>query len=494
MNFIEKHHIEISCAKQSTAKHIQHEIGYVFEQTLYPKLDELLSRYDVSDHVWQVETLEVSIPNLTMSNWKHNLISAILEQVEVFFAANQKQKVNEKTTSNNHKIVSKDFLYQQLLLQYLTEGKLSLNTSTDRLSHIMNVVKVDEQFSDALFNAIEQDSELLHNVVLRLVLNLPHQLQRALADTLNVTKDIDGLRAILKQGPKSLEPFALYLLWITIINSSGPNCNTKTLTDAILKSAHTYFSISEPELIKHIEIWQTRIHSKTFKNKVIFKGFQKTLVSIASKVAGVNTNTKQKNDDTSLKNATNTDIESILEALQGYSHNESQDDTSYMYIKNSGIVILSPFLVPLFERLGYLEASQWKDEVLQHRAILLMHYLVYGTAEIFENELVLNKILCGVAVATAVKTDWDITKEEKVQCQELLESVITHWSILKDTSVATLRDTFLQRNAKLTEYKEAQYELIVEHQSVDILLDHLPWGIGTIKTPWMKHFLTCQWL
>jgi len=41
--------------------------------------------------------------------------------------------------------------------------------------------------------------------------------------------------------------------------------------------------------------------------------------------------------------------------------------------------------------------------------------------------------------------------------------------------------------------KEDLIELWVEQKGVDILMAQIPWGIGMIKTPWMKRFLECHW-
>jgi hypothetical protein len=186
------------------------------------------------------------------------------------------------------------------------------------------------------------------------------------------------------------------------------------------------------------------------------------------------------------------EIDKILEALQGNSNKNSAQN--YTYVNNAGLVILHPFLTSLFDQLGYWKDQKWKAEKYRHRAVLLLHYLVYGKSKVFENELVLNKVICGVEASTPVSTKWQMTKTEAAKCDELLSSAIEHWSILKDTSVSTLRETFLQREAKLVSFKENKYELIVEQQSIDVLLDHLPWGIGMLKTPWMKNYLSCLWV
>jgi len=35
--------------------------------------------------------------------------------------------------------------------------------------------------------------------------------------------------------------------------------------------------------------------------------------------------------------------------------------------------------------------------------------------------------------------------------------------------------------------------LQVEQKPVDVLVNHLPWGIGTIRLPWMQEILYTEW-
>ncbi|MBK8553377.1 MAG: hypothetical protein IPL53_20865 [Ignavibacteria bacterium] len=73
-----------------------------------------------------------------------------------------------------------------------------------------------------------------------------------------------------------------------------------------------------------------------------------------------------------------------------------------------------------------------------------------------------------------------------------MESVIKHWSALKNTSAEGLRNTFFLRAGKLT-MNEGECLLQVEQKSVDILLNKLPWGISMIKLPWMEDILKVEW-
>jgi hypothetical protein len=86
-----------------------------------------------------------------------------------------------------------------------------------------------------------------------------------------------------------------------------------------------------------------------------------------------------------------------------------------------------------------------------------------------------------------------LTKEQIAEADVMLLSVIEHWSVLKNTSVQGLRESFLQRNGKLTLVNN-EWLLQVEQKSYDMLLQHLPWSISMIKLPWMKNLLKTEWV
>jgi hypothetical protein len=122
----------------------------------------------------------------------------------------------------------------------------------------------------------------------------------------------------------------------------------------------------------------------------------------------------------------------------------------------------------------------------------LLRYLVFEGEQFEELEVVLEKLLCGIALAESIAERPRLSDEEKEQAGLLLQSVIEHWTVLKSTSPAGLRHNFLQREGKLV-FKNGQWELRVQKQAHDLLLDYLPWSISIIKLPWMKYVLNVKW-
>ncbi len=162
------------------------------------------------------------------------------------------------------------------------------------------------------------------------------------------------------------------------------------------------------------------------------------------------------------------------------------------YLPNAGVVLLWPLLQVLFDRLGYLEQRQFRDAAGAERAVHLLHFLATGEENPAEPLLTLAKLLCGVEPGHPVVRELPLTAAEKTTGEELLRVVLGRWEALKNTSIAGLRETFLQREGKLA-WLPDRATLTVETKTLDILLDRLPWSIALIKLPWMALPLYVTW-
>lgn len=161
-----------------------------------------------------------------------------------------------------------------------------------------------------------------------------------------------------------------------------------------------------------------------------------------------------------------------------------------LYIENAGLVLLHPFLPRLFEGLGIAV----EDKLIQpERALCLLQFLTTGQRIAPEYDLVLPKILCNLPLEAPVESGIELTDSETAEAEALLSAVIQHWDALRNTSIDGLRGTFLLRFGKLSLRDDGDWLLQVESKTVDILLNHLPWGIAMIKLPWMQRMLWVEW-
>jgi hypothetical protein len=174
------------------------------------------------------------------------------------------------------------------------------------------------------------------------------------------------------------------------------------------------------------------------------------------------------------------------------SNRENIDFSEEIFVENAGMVLLHPFIAGLFSNLQLTENGKFIAESDQSLAARILQNLVYGENEMAENFYPLNKIICGMGITQILGEKMEISQEIKMECEDLLQAVIGHWSVLKNTSIEGLRETFLQRTGKITRVEKG-WRLQVERKTVDVLLAKLPWGMGIIKLPWMDEMMFVEW-
>ena len=170
------------------------------------------------------------------------------------------------------------------------------------------------------------------------------------------------------------------------------------------------------------------------------------------------------------------------------------DDRPGLVVDHAGLVVLHPFLPRLFERLGVAApGTRAIDEALLPRAAALLAYAALGDDNALDFELGLIKVLLGLAPETVVLTPaGSLSAADRDEVDALLHSVIEHWQVLRHTSIAGLRGSFLQRRGLLNAV-DGTWRLRVEPDSFDMLIDRLPWALGPIKLPWMNTLLFTEW-
>ena len=166
--------------------------------------------------------------------------------------------------------------------------------------------------------------------------------------------------------------------------------------------------------------------------------------------------------------------------------------TEPLVVSNAGLVIVWPFLPRYFDMLGMMDKSAFINDETATRAVLLLQFMVTGTAAAPEHELVLNKVLCGLPLSTPVPLSIELTEREREVTSQLLNGVLQNWPKLKNSSIDALREGFLVRDGYLRE-TEQTWDLKVEKRTLDILMQSMPWSLGTIKYSWMKKRLLVEW-
>lgn len=161
-------------------------------------------------------------------------------------------------------------------------------------------------------------------------------------------------------------------------------------------------------------------------------------------------------------------------------------------VRNAGIVLLNNYFVMLFERLGLLSEKKFTSLENQSKAAQYLQYLVTGLSNTEDIDLPLNKVLCGLPLTQTIPDEIEITAENQKLINSLLQSVISYWDAIGNSSLDGFRSNWLVRNGVLVELAD-RWELKVDERAYDILINKSPFSFSIIKYPWMEKPLYVIW-
>jgi hypothetical protein len=171
---------------------------------------------------------------------------------------------------------------------------------------------------------------------------------------------------------------------------------------------------------------------------------------------------------------------------------QPQDHVAPIRILNSGLVILQSFIPTLFSRLGLVEDQKFVTHRAQRHAVHLLQFLVTGCRETAEEHLVLNKLLCGLALHEPVEVGIEISAEEEEVCHSLLNAAIGYWNAIGESSIEGFQGNWLVREGSLNDAGD-HWDLIVKKRVYDLLLARSPFSYSVINFPWMAKAIYVTW-
>ncbi len=169
-----------------------------------------------------------------------------------------------------------------------------------------------------------------------------------------------------------------------------------------------------------------------------------------------------------------------------------------IWVDDAGQVLLAVYAERLFKHLELLDQGRFKDEAARALAVQCLQQLCHGGQPREACDTVLSRLLCGAGPSALLPGVPPLPPETTALLEQLLQAVIAHWKALGNTSVAGLRETFLQRQGRLLKDKPRDdappaWRLRVARRGFDVLLDRLPWSFSTIRLPWMEGVLHVEW-
>lgn len=172
---------------------------------------------------------------------------------------------------------------------------------------------------------------------------------------------------------------------------------------------------------------------------------------------------------------------------------EKREEEHRLFTEDAGLVLLHPFFLPLFNRLGLLdEQDKFLSLDRQLRAVHLLKCLAEGfTKEQDDNDLFFCKLLCGLPYEFPIGDEFRIKEQEKQEINDLYRAILDYWNPFKSSSHESMRQAFIKRKGAV-EKSEEGYVVRVAGSSIDILMDDLPWAISIFFLPWTSPFLV-EW-
>ncbi|MBK8983219.1 MAG: hypothetical protein IPM38_13085 [Ignavibacteria bacterium] len=463
---IEKQFIEIEMQGKVDAFSFKDQLMDICTNKLIPGIEKLFDNKIPGDRIIRIDKLEIDAGNVSFENWENRFVESVIKNLSQYIDEIETDSFGNEE-SNNEKYINKEKKDSESILYFLEKGFLPWHSDTDSRNALQLILEEllsndDERFKKDLKELLRKNRDALKRLVLQFDKDKLELIQKKLFHEINADKITEIWRKILSQVNISYEQQKenIYLALFSVRLSDGSPISETTLIHNI---SEEIMRLLKPEFISKL----TEILGQ-HDNNDIEKIVHETLLQFSEPEIKIREVKKERPE-------------------------EKPDHENYeWYISNSGLVILHPFLLKLFENTGYIENKEWIGNEQQQRAIALLQYAVTGAEEYPEFLLMLNKIICGYDISDSLPAEILLSEFEKNEADELLKSVIGHWTALKNTSVPGLRETFLMRDGKLSRDDEG-WLLQCEVKTVDILINKLPWGMSMIKLPWMKEMLRVEW-
>lgn len=481
LHIIQKQTIEINFDSLDDSAGLQNHVADVFYEELQPRMEMLLDEMFGENQFASIDKLEIDLGILNLKNWEQEFSEQAIHKLKDALIQVNKEEIDSKKIEET--TAPETFFF------YLENGFLPWNKRIESLAELEKLIHVSDELIVRLKNLVQQNEKVAERLAYQFSEEFNAKVITAFTESNN--NKTDSLSAILEKiGALQRGKFGHSLIERHLANATilkvyaseeYKNREIQFFTLLLSKIKNKAELRSEiSEIIKELNIHPYRQSRSTIEN-MPEPQLPEEQESQAESVQQENQN-----------RAAGELSKAKPETRNNKPITESTESPETIYIGNAGLVLLHPFLPALFEHLKLVNENSWIDETSRLKAVLVLEFLATGTEEMEEFDLVLNKLLCGIETGEIVPAETDFDSVTYTECDNLLNAVIQHWEVLKNTSVAGLRETFLQRNGKLSKVDDG-WRLQVEQKSFDILLNQLPWGIGIIKLPWMNEMLYVEW-
>ncbi len=445
---------------------LQHRLSHFFYTSIMPVLEKTFDMAAPGDRMICLDKLEVDLGDITMKDiqkedWAKLLMARLAREL--------KDKVRLERA--RHLPVDTGIAISQQWIYYMERGYLPWNT-----------IQTDAAWFNHVLEGFAGDSKAIEK--LRLLINNNRKAVSRIARVHSPVFLVHLVEVLTAKKQSGLDNFIGNIHQLlagkkTAKNISAVQENSRNTWEQVLLWAAGKTNSTEKEVIENAvfgSLPQADLQ-QLLKRINADEGLKNFATALGKEIKKRRLDEKPKEER--LATATDKEKKPVLPG-EG------------LFIGHAGLVLLHPFLQRFFQYTAVWNGVQFADRRAQQKAMILLYWMATGKTDPQEHELTIHKILCGYPVNDPVDPGIPITQEETGMAAGLLDTVIGEWPILKNTSKEGLAEQFLLRNGKLI-MKDNDLRLQVESTTVDVLLDHLPWGIGTIKLPWMPRILKVEW-
>ncbi|NMM49671.1 contractile injection system tape measure protein [Marinigracilibium pacificum] len=492
-HIIHRQVIDLKVSDKEEGLRWQKEFSSYYKDTVLPAFEKACDELCAENELIRINKIEIDIDKITSSSLRRGVTQGLVKKFkeEILKVASESLTLVNKTSSSNHQTFpegvssisrSSTSLYDTIIY-FLEFGVLPWWSSTLDFDVSKGIEQLYRELHDQSLSRFTKrlNSLLVNKQSHRRIVDVcPTTLLIQIFDP-NNEYDLQGL---IKDFQKLDDRINLKREFFNgvINNCVIRSSNSSVLIDiegvvisVIKKLGYTF---SEVHKFQNMLVEKTGANSSLVK---VFNEFIDDNVRVSNKIAinqlvGRNSGVK------------------ISEEYEGnylsIKFNLQEDES--IELANAGSVLLWTYLPMFFSELKLMKKGEFNDRSSQERAVQLLHFLVNGEIEAEEHQWVIFKLLCGLNPSEFVSTEFEPTEEESIECNNLLQSVIRNWPVLKNTSPSGLQKSFLRRPGLLK--KDVNGWMVhIERIAIDILLDRLNWPISVIRLPWNENVIHVKW-
>lgn len=496
-HIIQKIQLELQCSEQRAGQELQFQYQETLQKEVLPGLEELLNTYCPADELIIIDKLNIDLGNLQPGLKGKNLAEKMLAAIEKALQGNL-QKVERKETVQRIPIAQ---VRLEQLMHYLSKGYWPVTVQNLKLEEVIKVVL--EKETTSFFQALKKANQITSvKIFERLVLQLEEAtlevvLQKALSWA--PVKFLEEVKTLFLQTITPQQVKKRKLIWQGILEQVFSNQEEKKSVGLSLTPVLRAVVQSEPALVLAFQKLAVEIPSLKLAKEIAALKLQE--IAVPKRASKKSTQEKSTSESSARKKEQKTTEEikqqdkikvgeKLLAKQKRVVEAESFD---YILGENVGVLLLHPFLRSFFDESQLLDVlGNFKNDAAAEKAVGLLHFLATGQREAEEHQLVFQKLFCALPLNHPIAKEFTISAAEEAESEKMMTAAIQYWDALGKTSIAGLREGFLQREGHLKQ-DEQGLQIKLEYTTMDILLEKIPWNISMIQLPWQKGLLNVNW-